>query len=1022
VGSTALSGRLDPEDLREVLRAYQAACSGAIERFDGRVAQYLGDGILAYFGYPTAHEDDARRAVGAALDVLGEIARLSARMERERGATLAVRVGVHTGVVVAGEMGAGNWREDLAVGDTPNVAARLQALAQANSIAISGATHRLVRGYFDCHHAGAHALRGVAQAVEVYRVVGATDAQERLEAAGVARLASLLGREAELAQLREFWTGVRGGAGRVVVVTGDGGIGKSRLLQALVEHADAGAPYTRLRYYCSEQHTSSSLYPVIRQLERAAGFAREDDATARLDKLEALLAPLSPSREALALLADLLSIGEGKRRYPLLDQTPQRRRQATFAELLRQIELLAMSAPVLLLFEDVHWTDPSSQELLRAMSERARHLSVLVVVTCRPDYDAAWLQGEHFARITLGRLEERDCRRLVERIAEGGGLPETTLREIVGRSDGVPLFAEELTKAMLEARKPASRSAAAPRAPAEGVAVPETLHSTLLARLDRLGSAAKEVAQIGAAIGRHFYFRLLAAVANKTEEELRLALRVLGEAALLVCRGTPPEATYVFKHALVQDAAYATLLRGRRRELHAAIAEELEHRHAGGAASQEMLAHHYTQADQHLKAVRAWRAAARQSVDRGSFAEARAQLQTGLALLESLPEEAERDRLEAGLQNALGNVLIAQRGYTANETREAFERARRLAARLDDPGQGLRALWGLGTALLYAGRLAAVLKMMDEAAPLVVKNGHLDSRLAFSVVHGSVLLDLGRIEDARRQLENTLAIDSEPARDRERAMLYGQSPRISALGCLSIVALLLDRPEQSRAYYEQGMREAENLVHKPMLCLAHSMACRRAWLAGARQALERHAALLQQLALDQGTPLWLALARSYGGWSLVEQDRLADGIAEMREGMLGYQSDGARADMSLLRLALAHALARAAREVEAQELFTEALSGDSAGEERWLQPELERGLGAVLARRGRLEEAEAAMRSAIAVARSQSSRLFELRAGGQLGRFLLSHSRKAEAREVLRPLCTGQDPPELRDLLRAAES
>jgi len=963
VDATSLSQRLDPEDLRNLLQDYQSVSADAIARNGGQVAQYLGDGILAYFGYPLAHEDDARRAVRAGLEVLSAMARLNARVARGPGARLAVRIGIHTGLAVTGAVGSGAHREMLAVGETPNVAARLQALAEPDTLLLSEATHRLVEGFFDCRAHGSRALKGVAQPLALYSVLGETEAQGRVDRSVPSGLAPLVGRERELAELTALWSAAREGAGRLVLLSGEAGIGKSRLLKEFGERIRVGAR-TRLRYFCSEQHVRSPLYPVVRQLERAAELRRTDPPALQLDKFEAMLAASAPTREEVALMAALLEIPERSTRYPLPDLSPQRQRQRTFAALIRQVETLAARSPLLMLFEDVHWIDPSSRELLELMARRLSRLPILLIATLRPEFAPRFGAGLPVTHIALARLGDAERRALVEQVARAGALPERTVLEIAERSDGVPLFIEELTRAV-----------------GSGLAVPASLNSSLLARLDRLGSAAKEVAQIGAAIGRQFYYGLLAAVAQKAEPDLRLALEALGEASLLTCRGMPPEATYIFKHALVQDAAYDTLLRGRRRELHAEIARQLELQHSGDTAAQELLAHHYTEAGLHREAVRAWRTAARHSVSGGSFAEAEAQLRTGLALLERQAQDKERDRQEVGLQNALGNVLIAQRGYTAPETLAAFERARRLAAALEDPGQGLRALWGLGTALLYSGRLSAVLEMMQEAAPLVEKNRHLDARLAFSVIHGSVLLDLGRVPEAHRRLEETLAMDNDPSRDRERALLYGQSPRISALGTLGIAALLLGHAERARRHTEQSIREAQALSHKPMLCLAYSLACRHHWLAGAKEDLAAHAGALQRIAADQGTPLWLALSRTYVGWALAEEARSREeGIALMYEGMREYRESGANAATPLLFLALGRACARAGRDDEARDFLGDALRGGTMGEERWLEAEVLREQAALLLRHNDLPAAEQTLARALAKARQQGARLFEQRA------------------------------------------
>ena len=962
VGSMSLSERLDPEDLRDVLGRYQACAASAIQRYDGELAQLLGDGILAYFGFPRAHEDDACRAIRAGLEILARVEALNASIERDKGVRIATRAGVHTGLVVAGEVGGGPWRETLAVGETPNLAARLQGIAEENALVVSAATHRLVRGFFACESRGFTELKGLTAPIEVFRVLGESGAQGRLEAAP-GRLTALVGRTDELARLVMLWNEARAGTGRIVLVSGEAGIGKSRLLETFAGRTGV-APSARLRYYCSEYQATSPLHPIARQLERAAEFAPSDSASERARKVEALLAPAEPTRHELALVNELLGLPEHEA-PDALEMSPERKREITFALLLRVVESLSARTPVLLCFEDAHWSDPSTLELLDRLAARISRMAVLAIVTCRPDFRATWMEAPGATAITVGRLDAGERKELIGRVARGAELGERIMLDIAERSDGIPLFVEELTSSTLE-----STGASAE--------VPVTLQSSLQARLDRLGAAAREVAQVGAAIGRQFSYALLAAIAPRGREHLVVALEALGQAGLLTCRGTVPEATYVFKHALVQDAAYATLLRARRRELHGAIADELGRAASSSASGDELLAHHLTQAGKEAEAIRAWKAAARRSVARGAFAEAEAQLRAGLKLLAKLPEGDDALHAEVALQNALGNVLIARYGYTAAETLVAFERARTLAARLDDPGQGLRALWNLGTALLFAGRPRAVLEMMDEAAPLVEKNGHLDARLAFSVVHGCVLFEMGRLDQAFRQLEHTLAMDSEPARDRDRTILYGQSPRISALGHLAIVSLLLGHPARSRTQCEQGVREAEALSHKPTLCLAHSLACRRSWLANDTKALEFHAQELRRLAEEQATRHWLALAQTYRGWSLVESGELEDGIGCIRAGLDAYGKSGSRSGRPMMLLVLGRGLARAGRVEEAHAALGEALECSGTEEEQWIRALVL--CEAAALGHTRADGARAAYREAAALAHAQGAKLFEERA------------------------------------------
>ena len=1016
VGSTALSGELDPEDFRSILREYQSASAGVIERYSGTVAQYLGDGILAYFGYPRAHEDDAQRAVSAGLDLVGEAVHVLGRLEGGRQVALAIRVAIHTGLVIAGEVGGGDWRENLAVGETPNIAARLQALAEPNTVVISAGTHRLVRRSFHCQSIGTQTLKGVAQPVEVYQVTSETTPVPQAGAEATGRRAPL-GRELEIGQLRTCWQQACAGTGRLLLLGGEAGIGKSRLVETCIDEAKAGS-FARLSYYCSEHHTRSPLYPVIHQMESAAGIRRDDPTEARTGKLKALLSAFELTPQELAAMFDMFAPPDVGTAHSLEDLLPLQRRQRTFAALLRIVEVMAARSPMLILFEDVHWIDPSSRALLESLSTRVQRLPVLVIATFRPESQSLWAHWPNADTLYLNRLDDLHRRALISQVAGGVRLTDHMLREIAERSDGNPLYVEELTKAILESQ---AANYAHPPAQASShgdLPVPMTLNSSLLARLDSLGPQAKDVAQVGAVLGRNFHYALIQVVAGAMDRELDEALEALCKAEILTCNGVRPQASYRFRHALLRDAAYATLLRGRRRELHTAIANELAARHMGTTWAQELLAHHWAQADRPRDAARAWKAAARENIARGSFAEAEAQLRSALTMLAQLPRDADRDRKEATLQNALGNVLIAQHGFTAPETTVAFERARHLAASLDDTGQGLHALWGLGTALLFAGKLGAVLEMMRDAAPLVEKNGHLDARMAFAVVHGSVLLDLGRLKESRAQLENTLAMDNEPVRDRERAILYGQSPRVSALGHLSIASLLLDQPERSREQSEQCLREAEALVHKPMLCLAYGSACRRAWLAVDKEGVARHAQALLRLATDQGAPQWLALGKLFVGWSHVEAGALQYGVTLMTEGMGDYRASGADSATPLLLLALGRAYARAARSGEAMETLAEALHGGSTGEQQWIAAEVHRARAGILASQGLAEAAEGALREAITTAKGQAARLFEVRAVGDLARMLLARGSTRDAQELLAPLARPGTPSELKQLLR----
>src|SRR5450631_3228654 len=693
VGSTALSARLDPEDLRGIIGAYHRSCAEVITKSGGFVARYMGDGVLAYFGYPQAHEHDAERAVRAGLRLVEAVAKL----DDGAGTALRVRVGIATGLVVVGDLlGEGVAQEHDVVGETPNLAARLQTLAEPDAVVIADSTRRLLGNLFDLENLGLKELKGLAGPVRVWAALGASSVASRFEALHTTGLMALVGRDEEFELLLRRWSKAKTGEGQVVLLAGEAGIGKSRLTAALLEHL-AAEPHTRLRHFCSPQHSDSALYPIIGQLERAAGLAHDDTPQTRLDKLDAVLAQTSTTTRDAALFAEMLSLPNDGR-YPALDLAPEQRRQRTLEALTSQLTELARQRPVLMIFEDVQWIDPTSLEVLGRTVDRIRTLPALLIVTFRPEFTAPWVGQSHVTSVTLNRLGEREAAAIIARLVGNKALPTDVLAEIVERTDGIPLFVEEMTKAVLEAESEGAARRTVAAVPSSALAVPASLHASLMARLDRLGPA-KEVAQIGSAIGREFSHALLALVARKSEAELGSALNRLVQAGLLFRQGVPPHASYLFKHALVQDAAYGTMLREPRRALHARIAEILESQFAQIAESQpEILAHHFTEAGLTEAAIEWWGTAGQRSLARSALLEGREQLKRALDQIATTPVTPALRREEIKLEVAFANVLALTGDLI--DGKEHYDRALAIYDPVEHRPLATRSGRDLGVALL----------------------------------------------------------------------------------------------------------------------------------------------------------------------------------------------------------------------------------------------------------------------------------------------------------------------------------
>jgi class 3 adenylate cyclase/predicted ATPase len=1013
VGSTALSARLDPEDLREVIGAYHRAVAEIIARLDGFVSRYMGDGVLVYFGYPQAHEDDAERAVRAGLGAVDAVGRLDVKSVK-----LQARVGIATGLVVVGDLiGAGSAQEQTVVGETPNLAARLQAIAEPDAVMIAAGTRRLVGDLFEYRDLGGVEVKGIAEPVPAWQVLRPSVVASRFEALRGSALSPLVGRDEEIDLLLRRWVRAKTGDGQVVLISGEPGLGKSRITAALEERLHA-EPHLRLRYFCSPYYQDSALYPFIEQLGRAAEFARDDRPTARLEKLKAVLALAAPPDEDVAFLADLLSLPASER-HPLPKFSPQRKKDRTLAALIRQLEGLAWRQPVVMVFEDAHWIDPTSRELLDLTVERVRGLPVLLIVTFRPEFQPPWTGEPQVTILALSRLERRDRIVLVEQIAGGKALPDDVIEQIAQRTDGVPLFVEELTKSVLESgllREQVDRYVLDRALPP--VAIPTTLHDSLMSRLDRLASV-RLVAQIGAAIGREFPYALLHAVSRLPEDELQAALARLVASELVFQRGTRPDAVYSFKHALVQDAAHGSLLRNVRQQLHAQIAEALETHSPGLMESEpEIFAQHYAEAGLIEKSAACWGKAGRRSAARSAMAEAAAQFQKGLEQLALLPDDFARRRQELEFRSSLGTVLQSVKGYAADETGRTFARARELWEQLGSPSEFLQVSYAQSIYHAIRGELKLAHRLDEDLLRLSRQRNEPAGLFLAHQSRGRNLMFAGRLVAARSHLEEAIAL-CDPETDQSVVRQAGLHPQVASQGFLAIVLFCLGYPVQALTRSTATIADARRLAHPPSLAMSLTNAARLLSFTGNGAALDEWAGELATMADEQGFLLWRAAGIIFRGWVRVNTGDVAEGISLLNRGLAAYRATGARAWVPYQIDLLARAYEIVGQIEQAVDLLDDSLEIIGRTGERWLTAELYRHKGQLLLRQGRSEAAEELYSKALNIAQEQEAKLWELRAAMSLARLRRDQGRPTEARHLLAPVygwfTEGFDTPDLKD-------
>jgi class 3 adenylate cyclase/predicted ATPase len=995
VGFTELANRVDPEVLQRIIRNYEDACAVCITRYDGYVFQRLGDGIVAFFGYPLAHEGEAERAIHAGLEIVETLSRLDV----PDAGHLAVRIGIATGLVVVSSA------EKGAVGETMNLASRLQGIAQPGSIVVSERVHRLAGGAFDYEDLGEPTLKGIARATHAFRVLGVGAAASRFEAATQEGLTPLVGREQEIGLLLERWALAQDGEGQVVLLSGEPGIGKSRILSALRERLEAQGAQT-LRFQCSPYYVNSAFSPSIDNFERALKFGRDESPESKLDKLEALVVTHhGRSLSDVRFIASMLSIPT-EARYGAISMTPQKFKDETLRSLVDLIEAVARKQPSVMLYEDVHWADPSSLEALDLLIDRVRTIPLLIVLTHRPEFQSRWSEHGHVSALNLSKLTKAQSATIVSRLAGGKSLPATLLDQILAKTDGVPLFVEELTKSILESGELKDADDHYKYVgSAHGITIPATLRDSLMARLDRF-MAVKEIAQIGAAIGREFSYELIAAVAPATQAELDQALQHLTESGLAFRRGSPPEATYAFKHALVQDVAYDSLLKSRRQELHAAIARTIEeHFPEVRETDPGLLARHCERANRIQDAIAYRLRAGEQGRTRSAYPEAQAQFNEGLRLLQTIPSSEWADRTEVDLLTALGPVLMATEGQGSDAVRILYERARELCAKIGDEKQMFGVTFNFWTTKFICGELPLGRALSDELLTnaaalndpgLMVQAQH--TSWATHTWSGNLRIALRAAQEGRRLYD--------PVRDKHHKFLYGAHDPLCCASAFRAYAMwLLGYQDSAARARDETHREMLQLGHPFTVAIIGTIVMQICYLERDSERFADLSRSVLEISERNGFPATLAWAKVCNGWTMAHHGQ-SEGLGLMDAAIGDIRKMNLRTQLPFYLGVQANSLWMRNSRDAALTCIDEALAMASRNDEHCFEPELHRMKGEMLldADHPQWDAAQSCFLEAIRVSRRTEARSLELRAATSLARVWHSQGKRKEAHDLLAPV------------------
>ena len=1006
VDSTALSRRLDPEDLQDVIRRFLDACSQNIGQFNGYIAKYMGDGMLVYFGYPQAHEHDAERAVHAGLAILDTVKALN-QENPHPDFSIAARIGIATGHVVVGElMGQDTATERSVFGDTPNLAARLQVLATPNQLVIDSVTKRLVGHEFEFADHGAVSLKGFETPVHAWQVLGLRVSASRFESYRASHLTNFVGREQEIALLLGRWREAVDGEGQVVLLCGEAGIGKSRIANSLCDRL-AEERYQTIQLQCSPYHTNTAFYPAITWLRQAAGLTSQDSAHAQLEKLDVMARESGiENQDTVSLLAERLSI-RGEHRDLLLTVSSETRKDMTLAALVQYLERLAERRPVLFIVEDAHWLDPTTLDLLTRIMGRIRQTRVLLLITFRPDFKPVWADYSHVTSLTLSRLPRRQSAELVAAMTGGKALPPEVQQAILAKADGVPLYIEAMTENVLESGLLAEgNDSFTVTGPLKELPIPDSLHALLMERVDRLGPA-KNIVQTGAAIGREFTYELLQATVEMPDSQLKNALDLFVASGLMFQEGEIPLATYYFKHALVQDAAYSTLPKKPRRLLHARIAKALERQFAERVKMEpELLAYHYEQAGLAGPAVDYWHRAARRDAERSANIEALHHFNKALDLLKDLPQGPERNALELEILIARGVPLVSVKGYASDETEQNYRRAKDLSQESSGSVHQFRAIWGLWIFNLVRGRLANARGLAENLLALAHREQSSDLLIEAHRNLGSTYFFLGRFDEAKTNLLTAKSL-YDPNQHRSHAFLYAQDPGITAASYLARTLWILGEVEQAEtlALEVVGMaREVEHPFTRVITLVYLS------WIYSTFRDANRTLELTNEaiaVSTQYSFELGLALATTFHGWALAENGQ-EDGLGKLLHGLSAIRATGGGLNTTFTLALLADIYLRHTRFDEGLGAIEEARRLAVTGGELFWHAELLRLKGELLLGQSDLlvHAAEQCFCKALKIAQDQHAKMLELRAATSLAKLWSKLNKSDDAIRILHSVCS----------------